>query len=59
MRATIYIASTPYVGTSDEHGIFAFDNGVPGTYKLAGFLDGTPIEKTVNVAGPRVDVSFR
>ena len=59
MRATMYVASTPYVGTADERGRFTFDNVVPGTYTLAGFADGKPIEKPVTIAGPRADVSFR
>lgn len=59
MRATMYVASTPYVGTADERGGFTFDHVVPGTYTLAGFADGTPIEKTVAIAGPRVDVTLR
>ena len=59
MRATMYVASTPYVGTADERGRFTFDNVVPGTYTLAGFVDGKPIEKPVTIAGPRVDVSLR
>ena len=41
MRATIYVASTPYVGTADERGRFTFDNVVPGTYTLAGFATGS------------------
>jgi len=59
MRATVFVASTPYVGTADEHGRFTFEHVVPGTYKVAGFGDATPIEKTVAIAGPRVDVSLR
>jgi hypothetical protein len=59
MRATIYVAATPYVGTADEHGLFTFDNVVPGPYKVAGFADGKPIEKTIDVAGPRIDVTLR
>ena len=59
MRATVYVASTPYVGTADERGRFTFDNVVPGRYTLAGFADATPIEKTVEVSGPRADVSLR
>ena len=59
MRATIYVASTPYVGTADERGVFTFDNVVPGPYKVAGFADGKPIEKTVDVAGTHIDVVLR
>jgi plastocyanin len=59
MRATMYVASTPYVGTADERGHFTFDNVVPGTYKVAGFADGKPIEKIVAIAGARTDVTLR
>jgi plastocyanin len=59
MRATVYVASMPYVGTADEHGRFTFEHVVPGTYTVAGFADATPIEKTVEIAGKRVDVSLR
>jgi len=31
MRATMYVAATPYVGMSDEHGRFTFEHVVPGT----------------------------
>jgi protocatechuate 3,4-dioxygenase beta subunit len=58
-RATMHVASTPYVGTSDERGRFTFDNVVPGTYNAAGFADGKPIGKTVEVAGARTDVTLR
>ena len=59
MRATVYVASTPYVGTADEHGRFTFEHVVPGTYTVAGFVDATPIQKTVEITGSRVDVSLR
>jgi plastocyanin len=59
MRATVYVASTPYVGTADEHGRFTFEDVVPGTYTVSGFADAVPIEKTVQVAGARVDVRLR
>ena len=59
MRATVFVASTSYVGTADEHGRFTFERVVPGTYKVSGFGDATPIEKTVAIAGPRIDVSLR
>ena len=56
MRATVHVAATPYVGTSDERGHFTFDNVVPGPYTVESFADGKPIEKTVEVAGARIDV---
>ena len=58
MRATIYISSTPYIATADAHGRFTFENVVPGAYTLFGFEDGGRIEKTVDVAGDRVDFSL-
>jgi hypothetical protein len=59
MRATIYVAATPYVGTADEGGLFTFDNVVPGPYKVAGFADGKPIETNVHVADRNIDVVLR
>jgi hypothetical protein len=59
MRAALYVASTPYVGTADEHGRFTFEDVVPGPYTVAGFADGAPISKPVEISGARVDVSLR
>jgi hypothetical protein len=59
MRATVYVASTPYTGTADEHGRFIFENVVPGKYKVCGFADGTPIDTTAEVSGSRVDIRLR
>ena len=59
MRATVYVASTPYVGTADEHGRFTFENVVPGRYEASGFAGGTPIEKTVDVSTPHAEVILR
>ena len=59
MRATVYVASTPYVGTADGHGRFTFEGVVPGAYRVSGFADGTPIEQVVTVAGSRVEVVLR
>ncbi|MEO5741705.1 MAG: hypothetical protein ABIS29_14040 [Vicinamibacterales bacterium] len=59
MRATVYVASTPYVGTADEKGHFTFEQVVPGAYIVSGFADATPIARRVEVAGPRIDVDLR
>jgi plastocyanin len=56
MRGTIYVATTPYVGTADERGRFTFEGVVPGTYTASGFADAMPIEKTIEVTGARIDV---
>jgi plastocyanin len=58
MRATLYISSTPYVGTADEHGRFTFDGVVAGRYTLAGFDDGKPVEQIVEIAGRQIDLSI-
>jgi Polysaccharide lyase family 4, domain II len=58
MRATVYISSTPYIATADEQGRFTFENVVPGSYKLFGFEAGARIEKIVEIAGARVDLSI-
>ena len=59
MRATVYVASTPYAGTSDEQGRFTFEHVVPGTYKVSGFADATPVETMANVNGARAEVRLR
>jgi plastocyanin len=38
MRGTIDVASSPYVGTADEHGRFVFERVVPGRYTAFGRL---------------------
>jgi plastocyanin len=58
MKATIFIASTPYIATSDETGRFSFPNVLRGTYKASGFDAGKRVEKIVEVSGSRVDVSL-
>ena len=59
MHATVHVASTPYVGTADERGLFTFEQVVPGSYKVTGFADGSPIEKVVDIAGASVDVHLQ
>ena len=59
MRATVYVASTPYVGTSDEQGRFTFEHVVPGTYKVSGFANATPVEAIANVNAAHVEVRLR
>jgi hypothetical protein len=59
MKATIFIASTPYIATSDNvTGRFTFEDVVPGTYRVAGFDEGTRVEKLVTVSGPHLDVTL-
>jgi len=58
MRATVYISSTPYIGTADAHGRFTFEHVVPGSYKLFGFEEGRRVEKAVDVSGARADLSI-
>jgi hypothetical protein len=59
MKATIFIAATPYIATSDdETGRFTFKDVVPGTYRAAGFDEGTKVEKLIHVSGSHVDVTL-
>jgi hypothetical protein len=58
MKATIFVASTPYIATSDETGRFTFEDVVPGKYRVAGFDEGTRVEKLVHVSGAHVDVTL-
>jgi plastocyanin len=58
MRATLFVASTPYVATSDEVGRYTFTNVVRGTYKASGFEAGRKVEKLVEVSAPQVEISI-
>ncbi len=58
MRATIYVSSTPHLAAADAQGRFVFEHVVPGAYTLFGFEDGRRVEKTVDVAGERVEFSL-
>ena len=46
-------------GTGRGTGTTGSGTSVSVTYKVSGFGDATPIEKTVAIAGPRIDVSLR
>ena len=41
---------------SDKKPIFNVATRRGGAYKVSGFADGTPVEKVVDISGPRVDV---
>jgi hypothetical protein len=58
MKATLFVASTPYVATSDETGRYTFTNVVRGTYKASGFEAGRKVEKAVEVSAPQDEISI-
>jgi plastocyanin len=58
MKATIFIASTPYIATSDQTGRFTFSNVLRGTYRASGFDAGKRVEKIVEVSALPVEVSL-
>jgi plastocyanin len=59
MRATIFVTTTPYTKFADDTGSFAFQDVVRGSYKLKGFVGEEPLEKTVQVAGARTELSLQ
>jgi hypothetical protein len=58
MRATILITETPYATQADQAGKFRFENVVPGSYKLKGFVGEEPVEKIVQIAGSRAELGL-
>ena len=58
MRATIVVASTPYVNVADGLGQFAFADVVPGAYKLTWFEQGQRQHKQVQIREPRTYVAL-
>jgi hypothetical protein len=59
MRATILITATPYTMFAGETGSFTFQDVLPGSYKLKGFVEEEPVEKTVQIAGARTELSLQ
>ena len=57
MRAGIVVTSTPYAGVADDRGGFTFPDVTPGAYTLRVYGAGPHIERSVEVSGPRTEVS--
>ena len=57
MRASIYVAPTPYAVTSDSDGRFTFLAVEPGPYTLTVLGDGQPLLRPIDVTPPTTDVS--
>jgi hypothetical protein len=57
MLATLVATTTPYVAVADDRGAFAFNNLLPGAYKLVWMASGRSGEKTVEVTTGAVNVS--
>jgi plastocyanin len=56
MSAQIIASSSPYAAIADSNGHFEIPDVVPGTYAVAVYAGAEPIEKTVEVAGARMEV---
>ena len=56
MSAQIIASASPYVTLADSNGRFEIPHVVPGTYAVIVYAGSEPIEKTVEVTGPRIEV---
>jgi plastocyanin len=57
MHADIFVTSAPYAVVADENGTFTFPEVAAGSYTLALYAGGRRIERTVEVTGPRTEVT--
>ena len=51
MRATIFFSDAPYVTQIHDTGKFEFRDVLPGSYRVTGFFEGKPIDKSLQVTG--------
>jgi hypothetical protein len=58
MSAQIIATSSPYAALADSNGNFEIPHVVPGTYAVIVYTGDEQIEKTVEVAGSRTEVSL-
>jgi plastocyanin len=59
MRASILVSPSPYATIADGAGRFTFENVVPGTYTLVGFVEGRRKEQSVTISGSRTEIALR
>jgi hypothetical protein len=57
MAATIIATTSPYHAVSDASGNFTIPNVEAGTYKLIALVSGQSLERTIEVTGPRTEVT--
>lgn len=57
MAATIIVTTSPYHAVSDASGNFTIPNVEAGTYKLIALVSGQSLERTIEVTGPRTEVT--
>jgi plastocyanin len=57
MHAFIYVASTPYATRVGNDGTFTFDAVEPGSYKLTMLSQGHELLRSVDIVGPRTEIS--
>jgi plastocyanin len=58
MSAQIFAVSTPYATVADADGNFAFAGVTPGQYRARVFAGAKVIERTIEIAGGRVDLDL-
>jgi plastocyanin len=58
MRATLFLTDAPYVTQVSETGSFRFLNVVPGSYKVTGFIQGTAIDRKIDVSGNEITLQL-
>jgi plastocyanin len=57
MAATIVVTTSPLFAIADADGNFTIPNVEAGSYKLTALVSGQNLERTVDVSGPRTEVT--
>lgn len=59
MQATVIAATSPMAAVSDDSGRFTIANVPAGAYTLSATFEGRTVEQTVEVRGPRTEVTVQ
>jgi len=59
MQATVVAATSAMAAVSDDAGRFTIPNVAAGTYTLSATFEGQTVEQTVEVKGPRTEVTVK
>lgn len=57
MHADIFVTQSPYAVVADEDGTFTVPDVSPGSYTLALYAGGRRVERSVDVASPRTELT--